>query len=400
MCFSITDTEVLLPLDDEEVSLVIEAACPEGGNAADVNHAANAPDDDTLSVGPDMPDLPLDVPPTPDTTAPPASTLDITTPEEVPPAPQKEVTVSPEVHPDLRVEEQHESTIREPESTEPQVEEEEGAAAQQHQEVLSNVEEKPEGGETATATQEEREEEEHREECAPQSLEVTEEDEGSGQESQQKQGSDTPATTNNGAATIGASTEETSATQEAPKDLEGCAPPEVTDGVERSSTCNSLFASSPSRRKNRPCSLPVSELETVIASSCGEPETPRSHYIRIHHLLHSLPSAQCRPASQDEEVTGEEDSSDKTQETNGLSPTIKTSKDGEVERQEEEEEEDTTHSPSQVALYFARKNTNKSRESERLLLCLGIKQEAYHDFNAPIAIFLGRFLCLVIIDFG
>ncbi|XP_048856798.1 E3 ubiquitin-protein ligase HECW1 isoform X1 [Brienomyrus brachyistius] len=46
------------------------------------------------------------------------------------------------------------------------------------------------------------------------------------------------------------------------------------------------------RRKGRPCSLPVSELETVIASACSEPETPRSHYIRIHHLLHSLPSAQ------------------------------------------------------------------------------------------------------------
>uniref|UniRef100_A0A8C9T4Z0 HECT-type E3 ubiquitin transferase n=1 Tax=Scleropages formosus TaxID=113540 RepID=A0A8C9T4Z0_SCLFO len=46
------------------------------------------------------------------------------------------------------------------------------------------------------------------------------------------------------------------------------------------------------KRRSRPCSLPVSELETVIASVCGEPETPRTHYIRIHHLLHSLPSAQ------------------------------------------------------------------------------------------------------------
>ncbi|XP_056376502.1 E3 ubiquitin-protein ligase HECW1 isoform X4 [Hyla sarda] len=46
------------------------------------------------------------------------------------------------------------------------------------------------------------------------------------------------------------------------------------------------------KRKTRPCSLPVSELETVIASACGEPETPRTHYIRIHNLLHSLPSAQ------------------------------------------------------------------------------------------------------------
>ncbi|XP_062848122.1 E3 ubiquitin-protein ligase HECW1 [Trichomycterus rosablanca] len=53
--------------------------------------------------------------------------------------------------------------------------------------------------------------------------------------------------------------------------------------------------------KRRPCSLPVSELETVIASSCKEPETPRSHYIRIHHLLHSLPSAQNRSTSQDDE---------------------------------------------------------------------------------------------------
>lgn len=54
-------------------------------------------------------------------------------------------------------------------------------------------------------------------------------------------------------------------------------------------------------RKSRPCSLPVSELETVIASACGEPETPRSHYIRIHHLLHSLPSAQRLHDSQDED---------------------------------------------------------------------------------------------------
>uniref|UniRef100_A0A8C7IX32 HECT-type E3 ubiquitin transferase n=1 Tax=Oncorhynchus kisutch TaxID=8019 RepID=A0A8C7IX32_ONCKI len=56
--------------------------------------------------------------------------------------------------------------------------------------------------------------------------------------------------------------------------------------------CCSLRVRTTPRRKNRPCSLPVSELETVIASACGEPETPRSHYIRIHHLLHSLPSSQ------------------------------------------------------------------------------------------------------------
>ncbi|MBN3282077.1 HECW1 ligase, partial [Polyodon spathula] len=64
------------------------------------------------------------------------------------------------------------------------------------------------------------------------------------------------------------------------------------------------------KRKNRPCSLPVSELETVIASACGEPETPRTHYIRIHHLLHSLPSAQM--SDDNEEDTVNPDSEDVT----------------------------------------------------------------------------------------
>ncbi|XP_018415125.1 PREDICTED: E3 ubiquitin-protein ligase HECW1 [Nanorana parkeri] len=61
------------------------------------------------------------------------------------------------------------------------------------------------------------------------------------------------------------------------------------------------------KRKNRPCSLPVSELETVIASACGEPETPRTHYIRIHNLLHSLPSAQLDRDGEEEEEEEEED---------------------------------------------------------------------------------------------
>ncbi|XP_075413650.1 E3 ubiquitin-protein ligase HECW1 [Tenrec ecaudatus] len=54
------------------------------------------------------------------------------------------------------------------------------------------------------------------------------------------------------------------------------------------------------QRKSRPCSLPVSELETVLASACGEPETPRTHYLRIHTLLHSLPAAQARGAAGDQ----------------------------------------------------------------------------------------------------
>lgn len=64
------------------------------------------------------------------------------------------------------------------------------------------------------------------------------------------------------------------------------------------------------KRKTRPCSLPVSELETVIASACGEPETPRTHYIRIHNLLHSLPSAQMDGDGEEEEEEEEQNSAE------------------------------------------------------------------------------------------
>ncbi|XP_053343002.1 E3 ubiquitin-protein ligase HECW1 [Clarias gariepinus] len=64
------------------------------------------------------------------------------------------------------------------------------------------------------------------------------------------------------------------------------------------------------KRKNRPCSLPVCELETVIASTCEEPETPRSHYIRLHHLLHSLPSNQSESSKTEEEEEEEEQDED------------------------------------------------------------------------------------------
>uniref|UniRef100_A0A8C7GQ98 HECT-type E3 ubiquitin transferase n=1 Tax=Oncorhynchus kisutch TaxID=8019 RepID=A0A8C7GQ98_ONCKI len=86
------------------------------------------------------------------------------------------------------------------------------------------------------------------------------------------------------------------------EDMESGVPGEPAEQVvgqeEGDEECCSLRIRTTPRRKNRPCSLPVSELETVIASACGEPETPRSHYIRIHHLLHSLPSAQ--PGTQED----------------------------------------------------------------------------------------------------
>ncbi|XP_062377831.1 E3 ubiquitin-protein ligase HECW1 [Sardina pilchardus] len=86
--------------------------------------------------------------------------------------------------------------------------------------------------------------------------------------------------------------------------------PAAQEGVDGESRCLRMRAVL--KRKNRPCSLPVSELETVIASACGEPETPRSHYIRIHQLLHSLPSAHQLHRSHDDEDEDEEDQADAT----------------------------------------------------------------------------------------
>nr|XP_033494735.1 E3 ubiquitin-protein ligase HECW1 isoform X2 [Epinephelus lanceolatus] len=331
--------------DDEEISLVIESACPEGGNAANDNHV----DEDTLSVGPDMPDLPLDVPPDPETSVPSASTAEASTPEEVHPAETEEAEVTPEVEQET-VEE--ESTVKEePPSVEPQVEQEEGASAEQQEGSSGEVGE--EGGEER---QQDEGEGEQRAESAPPAEEETAEEKEDGEETQPKPDSDNPVavTVNSGAATMEAPTEGDTTSQEAPVEPAEGAPQEVTQGEERNCvpcTCPSIFSNynshAPSRRKNRPCSLPVSELETVIASACGEPETPRSHYIRIHHLLHCLPSAQHRaPSQEDEEETGEGENTSTTQDTNSTSPTLKSSKDQDV--QEDEDEEDTTQSPSQV----------------------------------------------------
>nr|XP_028605642.1 E3 ubiquitin-protein ligase HECW1 isoform X3 [Podarcis muralis] len=94
------------------------------------------------------------------------------------------------------------------------------------------------------------------------------------------------------------SIDEVSGDMQALKDLEksqddeGASAQEEEEDNDEEKEKNKLQLRTTAKRKNRPCSLPVSELETVIASACGEPETPRTHYIRIHNLLHSLPSAQ------------------------------------------------------------------------------------------------------------
>ncbi|XP_074549202.1 E3 ubiquitin-protein ligase HECW1 isoform X2 [Halichoeres trimaculatus] len=316
--------------DDEEVSLVIEAACPDAADRE--NHAA---EDDTLSVGPDMPDLPLDAPPDPQTSAPPASVEDTSTPEEGVSADKEETEETPAV--------EEESTVREETpSAEPQQEQEEGPSAEQQVENGGAV------GEDGGAEEERGEEVQEAESASP-----AEEDETVGGEEVEEETQPKPDSDNlEAVAANSEATTEEAPTEEAPgaslEPAEGT-PGEVTEGGDRNCTpCTgqSIFVNynthAPSRRKNRPCSLPVSELETVIASACGEPETPRSHYIRIHHLLHSLPSAQLRAPSTEEEDTGDGENTG----TDITSPTLKTSK--EQEGQEEEDEDDTTLSPSQV----------------------------------------------------
>uniref|UniRef100_A0A8C7XHY2 HECT-type E3 ubiquitin transferase n=1 Tax=Oryzias sinensis TaxID=183150 RepID=A0A8C7XHY2_9TELE len=213
--------------------------------------AGGAADDDTLSVGPDMPNLPLDTPSEAETLVPAPSTLE----EETHSAEGEEEEAGAQVEQGRPEEEER----REEPPASQQQEENEKSLEQQEDNGIQ--EEEMVGGEEMV---QERREEEQRQEATLQ-------------------------------------TEE-----------------------EASPLLSNLNSNALSRRKNRPCSLPVSELETVIASACGEPETPRSHYIRIHHLLHSLPSAQQRaPSQEDEHVLEGDDTSSYVEAT---SPTLKTSK--------------------------------------------------------------------------
>ncbi|XP_076149327.1 E3 ubiquitin-protein ligase HECW1 [Alosa pseudoharengus] len=114
----------------------------------------------------------------------------------------------------------------------------------------------------------------------------------------------------------------------------------------------------PGTGKARPCSLPVSELETVIASACGEPETPRTHYIRIHRLLHSLPSAHEAGDDGDESTCGQQ------------KPSVSQEEEEEEEEDEDEEDEDVVlepHAPlSPNGTPCPRRALPRSRSVERL----------------------------------
>ncbi|XP_037135455.1 E3 ubiquitin-protein ligase HECW1 isoform X2 [Syngnathus acus] len=299
--------------DDEDVSLVIESACPEVG--ADANDAADAPDDDTLSVGHDTAELPMDAPPDPETPTPLASTAQ----------PSEDLDVSGEVEEGAM---EDESTAREePAATEPQVQSEDGQSADDTVRTLAE-------GESEDAPQEEEE--------AQREDNVTLAEEGVAVEDDKKAQSDVP-TENTGAVSPNNDAVTTDGNDTSQDLLTETT--EVSPGGESSNgPCPCIFSNynsqGPLRRKTRPCSLPVSELENVIASACGEPETPRSHYIRIHHLLHSLPSAQHRAPSQDEEDTEEGENTSTIQDN--TSPTLKNTKDT------QEDEDEITQSPSQV----------------------------------------------------
>ncbi|XP_061821729.1 E3 ubiquitin-protein ligase HECW1-like isoform X2 [Nerophis lumbriciformis] len=301
-CFELTSS---MHPDDEEVSLVIESACSERGINADCNNAGNAPEDDTLSVGHDMPDLPFDAPPDPETPMLPASQA-----EEA----QHTVTVELEAAPDVEQDAvDEESTEREEES---QVQSED----LQEENTIMEVQE----GES---------EDVHREGNSPQA-----------EEDDKKVQAEVP--TNN---ILAVTTEDDDTSQEVTAVRTEVSPRTREGGESSNSPCSCVFSNCNShgvpRRKTRPCSLPVSELENVIASACGEPETPRSHYIRIHHLLHSLPSAQHRAPSQEEEEAEEGDNTSSTLDNTSMSPTLKSCKNRKEEGQEEDE---ITQSPVQV----------------------------------------------------
>lgn len=326
--------------DDEDISLVMECPVVPDPDQLEVNQVdpvapAEIPADDTLSMGPDTPELPLDGAPDLEDPEPSTTLAYISLTEEAHPG--DDVMEEEGVEEQVTLVEMEESTVREVQvsSSDPQTGIEEQVSAEQV--VEEREEEEETGAQEAQALSEEGEEGEALVQTKPEGVEMDLDSE-----------------------------EPTTAVEEP---LEGATGPvpaeEVVEVVEeegqqvvveakprRVDCCCPARASPPMRsalrRKNRPCSLPVSELETVIASSCGDPETPRTHYIRIHHLLHSLPSARQRQGSGEEEEVEEEGGSS-TEE-----PTIKpTSKDGEEGEGEEEEEEEgdasqSLASPSQV----------------------------------------------------
>ncbi|XP_067107827.1 E3 ubiquitin-protein ligase HECW1 [Osmerus mordax] len=330
--------------DDEDLSLVMEPVVPvvpddppEEENQ-DPALPDDLPDDDTLSLGPDMPDLPLDESPDlePCCVVAPASPVEEAHPGEV----------GEEKSPEEQGAVEEESTIQEVEAPTEQgtaggeMEEEEGG------DVGAEGNTEAGGEEEEVAVEEEEIQPGVMLEEGDAEVEVDSDvttlveaplEGASGIQQEELQG-EVQGEVQEEAPEVGGGGGEEEEGGEGESEAQGGA---GCDCASRASSPSPSMRSA-LRRKNRPCSLPVSELETGIASACGDPETPRTHYIRIHHLLHSLPSARQRHASQDEE--------EEPDEGEGSSPppdtaSLKTAKDGD---EEEDEEEDTAQSPSQV----------------------------------------------------
>ncbi|XP_048832813.1 E3 ubiquitin-protein ligase HECW1-like isoform X2 [Brienomyrus brachyistius] len=238
--------------DDEEVSVCSEPDCavPSGEQVEEhaeeqVEVPAEAdehPASDVLSLDPEIPDPPAnEVTLHVGTTIPPPDTL----PEEVGPVGPAEEDVAPE-------------------DTPPEEVQKEGGSDMEAEALLSPTPQNEEDDQEPVRQSEE-----------------------SGEVGSTEQGSEVISDPLAEDTSTGAEVQETNECTTA-----GPVSELVTEGDEDGEQSSPRMRDTP-KRKSRPCSLPVSELETVIASSCGEPETPRTHYIRIHRLLYSLPSAQC-----------------------------------------------------------------------------------------------------------
>nr|XP_046210839.1 E3 ubiquitin-protein ligase HECW1 [Oncorhynchus gorbuscha] len=322
--------------DDEDISLVMECPVVPDPDQLEVNQVdpvapAEIPAEDTLSMGPDTPELPLDGAPDLEDPEPSTTLAYLSLTEEAHPG--DDVMEEEGVEEQVTLVEMEESTVREVQvsSSEPQPGIEEQVSAEQL--VEEREEEEETGAQEAQALSEEGEAEVQ---PKPEGVEMElDSEEPTTAVEEPLEGATGPVPAEEVVEVVEEEGQQVVVVEAKPRRVDCCCPARASPPMR-----------SALRRKNRPCSLPVSELETVIASSCGDPETPRTHYIRIHHLLHSLPSAHQRQGSGEEEE-GEEEGGSSTEE-----PTIKpTSKDGEEGEGEEEEEGDASQSlasPSQV----------------------------------------------------
>ncbi|XP_010883997.2 E3 ubiquitin-protein ligase HECW1 isoform X2 [Esox lucius] len=342
-------TSSIHPADDEDISLLME--CPLVLQPNQLEEAQEDPDppvdlptDDTLSLGPDTPELPLDGAPDQEeleTCCSPTENTNASPSEEAHPGAEEAVEEQ------VTLVEMEESTVREVQvsSSEPPTEiegqdQERGEEERGEEEGERRVEEEERQGERDRGGVGERVEEEPPAQCGETELKEGEVHGHAGPEGVERQVISEEPNSSPEEPLEGAAGPEP--TKEVPEVVQEQRQPGVVEAGPRRVDCRRPPRASPPmrstlRRKNRPCSLPVSELETVIASSCGDPETPRTHYIRIHHLLHSLPSARQRQEDGGDPVTP-------TEEATTVKPT---SKEGE-EEEEEEDESQSLASPSQV----------------------------------------------------